>query len=153
IGITVARGHDLRLAVKEIMARRVLLIEAHVTGGFFQRRDADARVLQELGGDVGNILAREMRAAQLRDRIVAVTDQNAFVKRSSFLDRDAVITGGLLAAEQILQRQIGSAEKLVEKSPPQAFRRTAVTREQRAGNLLGQLETESRAIEIGKKPR
>ena len=65
-----ARRHDLGLAVEEIIAGGVFLIETHVARRFFQRRDADARVFEQFGRDVGNIFRTPdgRFLAQLRDR-------------------------------------------------------------------------------------
>ena len=153
IGVAVARRHDLGLAVEEIIPGRVLLIEAHVARRFLQRRDADARVFEQLGGDVGNIFAGQMGAAQLRDRIVAVTDQHALVKRSRFFQCRAVGCRLGLSGKEIAQSKRRIAEKFIEESSPQTLRRAAVAREQGAGDLLGQFQAERRTIEIGKKRR
>ena len=78
------RCHDLRLAIIEIITAAVLLIEANVARRFFQRRDADSGVFQEIGSNVGNILAGDMRSTQLRYGIVAIADQHAVIERSRF---------------------------------------------------------------------
>ena len=129
IGVAVARRHDLGLAVKQIIAGGVLLIEAHIARRFFQRRDADARVFQQFRRNVGNIFAGDMRAAQLRDRIVAVADQHPLEEGPGFFQGRAVAAGGKLAAEQIFQGELGIAEKFVEESPAQTLGRAAVARE------------------------
>ena len=92
-----------------------------------------------------------MRAAQLRHRIVAVADQHALVKGPRFFQRRAIVRRSVWPPSRSFQAQLRIAEKLVQESPPQTFRRAAVAREQRARDFLRQLETEGRAIEIGKK--
>ena len=94
-----------------------------------------------------------MRAAQLGDGIVAIADQHSLEERPGFFHRRAIVAGGQLAAEQVFQRQLGIAEKLVEESPAQIFGRAAVAGKQRAGHFLRQFEPKGVVIEIGKKRR
>src|SRR5207244_11533521 len=70
---------------------------------------------------------------------------------AGFFQRGAVVAGGSLRAEQVLQPKLGVAEKFIEKGPAQAFARTAVAGKKRACHFLGQLETEHRSLEVGKE--
>ena len=146
-----ARGHNFELTVEKIISRGVLLVEAHVARRFLQRRDADARVFEQFGSDVGNIFAGKMRAAQLGNRIVAIADQHAFIKRPCLLQGRAVVGCRVFPAEQVFQAKLRIAEEFVQERSAQTFRRAAIAGEERSGDFLRQLEAEYRAIEIGKK--
>src|SRR6516162_1926349 len=120
-----ARGHDFRLAIEKIIARRIFLIEAHVARRFLQWCDADARVFEQFGGDVGDAFASEMSAAQLRYGIIAVADQYAVIKCPSFFQCCAIACR-VRSREQIRQRELRITEKLIEKGSPQTLGRAAV---------------------------
>src|SRR5215471_3483536 len=84
ISVAVARGHDLWFPIVKITPV-FFLIETHVACRFFQRRDADAGVFKYFRGDVGNILTSDMRAAELRYGVIAITHQHAIIESSGFL--------------------------------------------------------------------
>jgi hypothetical protein len=87
----------------------------------------------------------------LRDRIVAVTDQDALIKGARLFQSSAVVGWIGLPTEEIAQSKRRITEKFIEESSPQTFRRAAIAREQRASNFLRQFKTECGAVEIGEK--
>ena len=51
-----------------------------VAGGLLEVRDADPRALEDLRQDVGDPLARDVRGAELRDRVVPVAEEDRVVE-------------------------------------------------------------------------
>ena len=80
-GVLIRRS--VGLDQEKVPAGRILPVETHVAGGFLQRRDADAGILQVLGRHVGDLFAGHVGAAELGHRIIAVSDEHAVVEGAS----------------------------------------------------------------------
>ena len=98
--------------------------------------------LEHLRQQVGGLLARQVDAAELGHRVVAVLDEHLLVERLGAGDPD----GGV---DRVVAGDVEVADELVEEQPPQALGRAAVAGEQRALDDLGQVdEGEDRAVEV-----
>ena len=140
-----------RLDEVEVAAVPVLAVEAHVASGLFKRRDADARVLEVLGGYVGDPFAGHVGAAELRHRVVAVTDEHAVIEGARAAHRRIVAAGRSRAVQH--HGEVGVAEELVQERAPEVPGRAAVAGEERAGHLLGQPQPEDRPVHVGEEWR
>ena len=147
--LRVLRLGDGRLHEVEVLARGVLAVEADVTGGLLQRRDADARVLQVLGRDVGDLFAGHVGAAQLRHRVVAVPDEHALVEGPRPLHRGVVPVRRSGGAEH--RGEVGVAQELVQERAPEVPGRAAVAGEERPGHLLRQVQAEDRPVHVAEE--
>src|SRR5206468_7468672 len=108
----------------------------------------EASPLEHLGQDVGRALARQVDAAELRDGIVAVLEEDALVEllgalRPSVAELDVVAVPSSLLP--LFRRQ-----ELVEEEPAQRLRRARVACEERALHDLRQVdEREDGTVEGG----
>src|SRR2546428_5509144 len=115
----------------------------------------EAPPLEHLGQDIGRPLARQVDAAELSDRVVAVLEEDALVELLGA--RTASVSKlGILAPRRAHDRPRGSLfslpgrQELVEEETAQRLRRARVAREERALHDLGQVdEREDRAVEVG----
>ncbi len=100
----------------------------------------EATALQNLGEDVADPLAGEVGAAELRDRVVAVADEDPLVELRGALALGAVEGTAPLGS-------VG--RELVEVEPPQRALVAGVAGEQRALDGLGQIrQREHRPVEV-----
>ena len=145
----VFRFGDGGLDEEKVPAGRILPVETHVAGGFLQRRDADAGILQVLGRHVGDLFAGHVGAAELGHRIIAVSDEHAVVEGAS------PAHGGIVAAgrsRRVKHRgEVGVAEELVQKRASKVLGRAAVAGEERPGYLLRQPQAEDRPVHVGEE--
>ena len=83
-----------------------------------------------------------MHAAQLRDGVVAVLEEDAFVEVFGALQADGRVDGEVTGEVEI-------ADELVEEEAAQALVGTRVAREERAFHDLGEIrQREDRAVEV-----
>ena len=68
-------------------------VETHVTCRFLEGRDSDPAVLERFGRQRRNTFHRHMRAGELGDRVVAVSDQDALVELFRPAHGDHVVVG------------------------------------------------------------
>ena len=130
VAVAGAAGH--RLVVGDV-ARRLLQV----------RRQP--RPLEHLGHHVRNELARDVRSAELRDRVVAVADEDALVERRGALALAGVERGG--AAGDVVG-------ELIQEQPAQRPGVARVAREQRPLDGLRHVDqAEDGAIQIGEVRR
>ena len=123
------------VAVAEAVERRVVRDVARrllEVGG-------EPRPLQDLRQQVRRPLARDVRAAELRDRVVAVAEEDPLVE-----------LGRALALGALDRRHLGhGVGELVEEQAAQRARVARVAREQRALHRLRQVdEAEDRPVEV-----
>ena len=147
----VRRSVQRRLDVIQVAAGGVPAVEAHVAGGLLQRRHADARVFQDLGGHVGDVLASHVGAAELRHRVVAVAHEHPVVKGAGAAHRRVVGCCGLRYPEG--GGEVGVSQELVQERAPEVPGRAAVAGEERSGHLLGQAQAEDRPVHVGEEGR
>ena len=83
-------------------------VEAHVARRLLERRDADAAVLQRLGGQRRDPLDRHVGARQLGHRVVAVADQHPLVELLGAPHRDHVVVGPACAPASRSKPESGS---------------------------------------------
>ena len=84
-----------------------------------------------------------MHAAELRDGVVAVFEEDAFVERFGALETDGRVDGEVAGEVEV-------GDELVEEQAAQALRAARVAREQRALHHLGEVDhAVDRAIEVG----
>ena len=123
----VAVAEALELRVIRDVARRLLEIRG------------EARPLEDLREEVRRPLARDVRAAELRDRVVAVAEEDRLVEL-----RRAI------ALAQLHDRHLRQrVRELVEEQPAQRPDVARVAREERALDRLGQVdEREDRPVEV-----
>ena len=99
----------------------------------------EPRPLQDLREQVRRPFARDVRAAELRHRVVAVAEEDALVELGRALPLGAL-------DERHLRHRVG---ELVEEEAAQRARIAGVAREERALHRLRQVdEAEDRAIEV-----
>ena len=102
--------------------------------------------LEDLGEHVRRLLACEVHAAELSDRVVAVLEEHLLVELLGAFE-----TGR--GVDRVVAADVQIADELVEEQPAEAFRAPAVTREQRALHHFGQIdESENGTVEIGEVP-
>ena len=125
------------VAVAEALAHRGVV--GHVARGLLQVGGEPA-ALEHLRHHVRDPLARDVRAAELRHRVVAVADEDALVELAGAL--------ALLTVEGGARR--GVRGELLEVEPPQRSLVARVAREQGALHRLGQVhEREDGRVEVG----
>ena len=105
-----------------------------------------AAPLEDLRQQVRRLLTRQMHAAQLRHRVVAVVEEHALVQ---FL--------GTIEADRRIDRQVAGhveiSDELVEEQAPQRLGTAAVPSEQRALDDLRQIhQREHRPVEVREVP-
>jgi hypothetical protein len=99
--------------------------------------------LEHLRQQVRRLLAREVDAAQLGDRVVAVLEEDLVVELLGPVEPDRGVDRGV-------PRDVEVADELVEEQAAQALGRARVPGEQRTLDDLGQVhQREDRAVEIG----
>ena len=97
---------------------------------------------QDLGQDIRNVLARQMNAAELRDRVVSVVVEHLLVQPFGAGRAD-----GRRGRRGRVRDLIG---ELVEEQPPQGLGRSRVAREQRAFDRFRKIDQrEDRAVDVG----
>ena len=136
------RGSDLGRHVILPPACRPIRVR-HVPRGLLEVRH-QASPLEHLGDDVGDAFAGDVRTAELRDRVVAIFIQNARIQLLGARGANARI-------RDVSRRpgRVHLADELVEKQPPDRFRRTRVARKERALHRLGKIpQREDRSIRI-----
>ena len=114
------------------------VVVGNVAGGLLEV-SGEPPSLDDLGQDVRALLDRDVGAAELRDGIVAVLDEDPLVELLCLGGADVVGDGpGLTVVE------------LVEEQPAQRFLRARVAGEQRAFDDLGQVDDrEDRPVDVG----
>ena len=121
----------------------------HVAGRLLEVRHQPSP-LEHLGQDVRHGLARDVRAAQLRDRVVAVVAEHPGVEALGTLDRGA---GGRRGLRRLGVRP-DLVRELVEEQPPQRLARPGIAGEQRPLHRFRQVrQREDVAVEIGEVGR
>src|SRR5438093_1883943 len=134
LGRDVVAIGSLRLVVVGNVARRLLEI-GHETAP-----------LEDLGQEVRGALARQVHAAELSHRVVAVLDEHALVE---LLGPSRAGVGVRRAAARG-RREAAGAEEFVDEEAAERLRRARIAREQRAFHDLGQVdEREDGAVEVG----
>ena len=92
---------------------------------------------------VGRLLAGEVDAAELGDRIVAVFDEDFFVELLGALQSDGGVDGGVAGDVEL-------AHELVEEEPAQALGRAGVAGEESSLDDLRQVDQgKDRLVEVG----
>ena len=86
-----------------------------------------------------------MRAAELRDGVVAVAHEDAVVEGAGLPQRVAVVRRA--PAEEAPGEAL-LADELVEEDAPQALRGPAVAREERARDFLRELQAEDGRVDV-----
>ena len=119
-GPLVVRMSELRAAMVEVAAVRTRSIEPDVPGRLFERRDADATVLQRFGRQGRHALDRDMSACQLGDRVVAVADQHTLVELLGAADGDHIVGVGR-SSRQLMEAGVGLVDELVEEDAAKAL--------------------------------
>ena len=103
----------------------------------------EATPLEHLGKDVGGLFAGEVHAAQLRDRVVAVLDEDLLVELLGALRADRRV-------DRRVTRHVEVADELVEEEPAQALGRSRVAGEECTLDHFGQVDQgEDRLVEVG----
>ena len=98
--------------------------------------------LEHLGEDVRRLLAGQVDAAELGDRVVAVLEEHPLVQLLGAFEADGRI-------DAVVAGDVEVADELVEEQPAQALRAAAVAGEQRALDDLGEVdEGEHRPVEV-----
>jgi hypothetical protein len=124
------------VAVAEAVAHGGVV--GHVARGLLEVGGKPA-ALEDLRHDVRDPLARDVRAPELGDGVVAVADEDALVELPGAL--------ALLAVERLTRRGVGG--ELVQVQPPQRALVAGVAREQCALDRLRQVdEREDRPVEV-----
>ena len=99
--------------------------------------------LEHLGEQVRCLLAGQVHAAELGDRVVAVLEEDPVVELLGPAKAHGGVDGRVAADVEV-------ADELVEEEAAQALGRSGVAGEQRALHDLGQVdEREDRAVEVG----
>ena len=131
---------QLVVAVKAVAAVRQRLVVGDVARGLLQVRGETA-ALQDLGEDVGDPLAGDVRAAHLCDRVVAVAEEDSLVEAGGSL--------ALLALEGTAAlRDLGG--ELLEEEAPNRPGVAGVAGEEGPLDRLGEVDQgEDGAVEIG----
>ena len=102
-----------------------------------------AAPLEDLGQHVRRLLAREVHATQLGDRIVAVLEEHLLVQLLGALEPDRGV-------DRLVAGDVEIAHELVEEEPPEALGAAAVAGEQGTLHDLREVhECEHRTVEIG----
>ena len=102
----------------------------------------EASPLEHLREHVRRLLAREVDAAELRDGVVAVLDEDLLVELLRPCQPDGGVDGGVA-------RDVEVADELVEEQPAQALGRARVPGEEGALDHLGQVDQgEYRLVEV-----
>ena len=102
----------------------------------------DAAPLEHLGEKVRCLLAREVHSAELRDRVVAVLEEDPVVELLSTPQPDGRVDGRVAADVEV-------TDEFVEEEAPQALVRARVAGEQRALHDLGEVDQrEDGTIEV-----
>ena len=83
--------------------------------------DISATPLEDLREDVGRLLAREVHAAELRDGVVAVFEEDPLVERFGALEADGGVDGEIAGEVEV-------GDELVEEQAAQALRAARVAR-------------------------
>ena len=135
-------GAELAVAVEAVAAAgrvRQRLVVGDVAGRLLEV-SREAAALEDLGEDVRDPLARDVRAADLRDRVVAVAHEDAFVEPGRAL--------ALLALEgPSALRHVG--RELIEVEAAQRVRIAGVAGEERSLDRLREVdEREDGTIEV-----
>ena len=98
--------------------------------------------LEQLRQDVRGLLARQVHAAELGDRVVAVLDEDLLVQCLGPLEADGGVDGGVAADVEL-------AHEFVEEQAAQALVGAGVAGEQRPLHDLGEVdEAEHGLVEI-----
>ncbi len=134
----VRRSHNRRLAVI-LVASRYLLVEGHIARRFFERRQPDAAVLQDLRRHIADRLARDMRPAQFCHTIITVANQHALIECLGTLRGGGHVVGGGSRVCQRSQPRRVILQKLVYQHVPQALAAAAVARKQCPLDHFGQV--------------
>ena len=136
-----AAGEHGRVAVEAVAAAEPGVV-GDVAGALLEVAHQPAP-LEHLGEDVRRLLARQVDAAELGDRVVAVLDEDLLVELLGPRHAD----GGV---DRVVAGDVEVADELVEEQPAQALRAAAVAGEQGALDDLGQVdEGEHRTVEVG----
>ena len=138
-------GEHGRVAVEAVAAAEPGVV-GDVAGALLEVAHQPAP-LEHLGEDVRRLLAGQVDAAELGDRVVAVLDEHLLVERPRPARRPTV------ASIVWSPRDVEVADELVEEQPAQALRAAAVAGEQRALHDLGQVDQgEHRPVEVREVP-
>ena len=130
--LDLARDDVLPPAVRPVRVR-------HVPGRLLQIGHQPAP-FEHLGQDVGDPLAGDVRAAELRHRVVAVLVEHPRIERLGAVEAGGGAPGAVLPDR---------AEELVEEQPPRRLRRARVPGEQRPLDHLRQVgQHENRAVGV-----
>ena len=137
-------AQDLGVAVVAVAAPEPGVV-GDVAGALLEVRH-EPPPLEHLGQQVRGLLAREVHAPELGDRVVAVLEEDPVVQ----------LLGPLQAHRGVDRRVAGDVEvahELVEEQAAQALGRARVTGEQRPLHDLGQVhEGEHRTVEVREVP-
>ncbi len=129
---------EARVAVIAVAVAVELRVVGDVARRLLEIR-GEPRALQDLRQEVRRPLARDVCAAELRDRVVAVADEDALVQLRRALPLRAL-------DGRHLRHRVG---ELVEEEPPQRAGIARVAGEQRALHRLRQVdEPEHRPVEV-----
>jgi hypothetical protein len=121
------------------------VVVAHVAGRLLEVR-GQAAPFDRLGEQLRGLLAREVHAAELRDRIVAELEEHPIEQLLGLVDLDALETRDRAGLERL--------GELVEEQAAEGLRCPRVAREQGALDDLGQVgQCEDRAVEVGEVRR
>ena len=144
----VERVCQLLAAVIQEPPARPEPVETHVAGRLFQGRDTDAAVLNCFGSQHRHLLDRDVSAGQLRDRIVPVSDKDAFVKLFRSPHGHHVVLGR--AAGQVLEPRIRFVDELVQEHPAKALLGSGVAGEEGAFHHLRKVaKGENGTVQVG----
>ncbi len=115
---------DRRVPKVPVVAAGQPGVIGHVARGLLQVRHEPAP-LEDLGQEVGRLLAGQVHAAQLGDRVVAVLEEDPVVELLGPTQPDGGVDGQVAADVEI-------ADELVQEQPAQALGRAGVAGEQRS---------------------
>ena len=139
-----ARHQHVGVAVVAVAAPDAGVV-GDVAGGLLEVGHEPAP-LEHLGEQVGGLLARQVDAAELGDRVVAVLEEHPVVELLGPTQAHGGVDGGVAADVELV-------DELVEEQPAQALGRPRVAGEQGPLDDLGQVDQgEHRAVEVREVP-
>ena len=134
------RIQDVDVAIEAVPAGQSCVVR-DVTRALFEIT-RQPTPLEDLGENVGGLLAGEMHATQLSDRVVAVLEEDLLIELFGSLQADRRV-------HPEVARHIQVPHEFVEKEATQTLGASAIAREQRALHDLGQVhQREYRTVEI-----
>ena len=139
---------QLWAAVVEVPTIQARPVEADITRGFLERRDPDPAVLQRFGGQRGGLLYSEVRAGQLGDGVVAVTDKDTLVELLGAPYGDHIVIDRRRSG-QAFKPGIRFVDELVQQDAAQALLRPRVAGEEGALHDLRQVpQGKNRPVQV-----